>query len=38
VDGSGPAGKLIEANGILYGTTEYGGNVGGAGVVFSLKE
>lgn len=38
VDGSGPAGKLIEANGILFGTTEYGGNVGGAGVVFSLNE
>jgi len=39
-DGSDPAAPLIDVNGVLYGTTEYGGvhscSGGGCGTVFSI--
>ena len=35
-DGAGPYGGLIDMNGTLYGTTEFGGGTHGHGTVFTL--
>ncbi len=42
-DGGGPSGRLLDVNGVLYGTTSWGGNTcasspqfGGCGTVFSI--